>query len=246
MKKHLQNCLCVIPARGGSKRIPRKNVVDFAGKPLIAHSIENALNSGVFDEVIVSTDDEQIASVAKAYKASVPFMRPKELCDDFISSNAAITHAIKEFSKKGLEFSSVCCLYATAPLIDSGLLRQAYAEFKDDECEFLFSACAFDYPIQRAFTLDNEKRVSMFDESKYYARSQDLTPAFHDAGAFYFGKSSAWLEEKMTFKPYAKAFLLPRNLVCDIDTMQDLEFAKILFDIKQNAKMTIFSQKESK
>lgn len=105
MKKHLQNCLCVIPARGGSKRIPRKNVVDFAGKPLIAHSIENALNSGVFDEVIVSTDDEQIASVAKAYKASVPFMRPKELCDDFISSNAAITHAIKEFSKKGLNLA---------------------------------------------------------------------------------------------------------------------------------------------
>lgn len=228
----MSKSICIIPARGGSKRIPRKNVINFAGKPLIAHSIENALNSGIFDEVVVSTDDEEIASVAKDFRASVPFMRPKELSDDYSSSSAVITHAIKELAQMGREFASVCCLYATAPLIDSEILRRAFTEFKSEECEFLFGVCVFDYPIQRAFMLDEKKRVQMFDESKYYARSQDLTPAFHDAGAFYFGKTSAWLEEKMTFKPYSKAFLLPRNLVCDIDTMQDLEFAKILFEIK--------------
>ena len=232
----MSSCICIIPARGGSKRIPRKNIVDFWGKPLIAHSIENALNSGIFDEVIVSTDDEEIASVAKAYKASVPFMRPKELSDDYSSSSEAIRHAIKELMQKGCEFTSVCCIYATAPLIDSEILRQAFVEFKKNECEFVFGACVFEYPIQRAFALDEQKRVSMFDESKYSARSQDLTPAFHDAGAFYFGKTSAWLEGKMAFKPSSKAFLFPKNLVCDIDTPQDLEFAKILFEIKEKTK----------
>ena len=229
----MYNSLCVIPARGASKRIPRKNIIDFAGKPLIVHSIESALSSGIFDESIVSTDDEEIAKVAKAYKASVPFMRPKELCDDYSSSNVAITHAIKEFDKMGREFQSVCCLYATAPLIDGKLLKEAFNEFQGSECEFLFSACEFEYPIQRAFRLDDEKRVSMFDESKYYARSQDLTPAFHDAGAFYFGKRKAWLDEKIVFKPHSRAFILPRNLVCDIDTTEDLEMAKVLFQLKE-------------
>lgn len=232
----MSSCVCIIPARGGSKRIPRKNIIDFWGKPLIAHSIENALNSGIFDEVVVSTDDEEIASVAKAYKARVPFMRPKELSDDYSSSSAVIIHTIKELVRTGREFESVCCVYATAPLIDSGILRQAFDEFQKDECEFVFGACAFEYPIQRAFMLDENKRVSMFDESQYSARSQDLTPAFHDAGAFYFGKVSAWLDGKMAFKPYSKAFLLPRHLVCDIDTPQDLEFAKILFEIKEKMK----------
>lgn len=232
----MSSCICIIPARGGSKRIPRKNVVDFWGKPLIAHSIENALNSGIFDDVVVSTDDEEIASVAKAYKASVPFVRPKELSDDYGSSSAVIRHAIKELQKAKYDFTSICCLYATAPLIDSGILQKAFDEFQKDDCEFVFGACAFEYPIQRAFMLDEKNRVSMFDESKYSARSQDLTPAFHDAGAFYFGKTSAWLEKKMAFKPYSKAFLLPQHLVCDIDTPQDLEFAKILFEIKEKMK----------
>ena len=226
--------ICIIPARGGSKRIPHKNIVDFAGKPLIAHSIENALNSGIFDEVVVSTDDEKIAKIAREFGAKTPFVRPKDLSDDYSSSLEVITHAVKELAE--LEFNSVCCLYATAPLIDSELLKQAYAEFKGAECEFLFAACEFSYPIQRAFALDEQKKVQMFDESKYLARSQDLTPAFHDAGAFYFGKRSAWLEAKQVFKPHSRAFVLPKMLVCDIDTPQDLEFARVLFELKEKSK----------
>ncbi|TQR59610.1 pseudaminic acid cytidylyltransferase [Campylobacter troglodytis] len=224
--------LCVIPARGGSKRIPRKNIVEFEGKPLIAHSIENALNSSIFDEVIVSTDDEEIASISRKFKAKIPFMRPKELSDDYAPTNAVISHAIKELASLGQDFETVCCLYATAPLIDSEILKQAYAEFKEKDCEFLSTACEFSYPIQRAFMLDKDKRITMFDESSYYERSQDLTPAFHDAGAFYFGKSQAWLEGKQAFKPHSRAFLLPRHLVCDIDSLEDLEFARLLFKFK--------------
>lgn len=227
------SCICVIPARGGSKRIPRKNVVDFAGKPLIAHSIENALNSGVFSEVIVSTDDENIAQVAKERGASVPFMRPKALADDFTSSNAVISHSIKTMLDLKREFTDTCCLYATAPLVSSEILREAYGEFKSAECKFLFSVCAFEAPIQRAFAMDSVNRVKMFDESKYFSRSQDLPRAYHDAGAFYFGTNEAWLHEKMLFAPFSVGFELPKRLVCDIDTAEDLEWARILFEIKE-------------
>lgn len=228
--------LCVIPARGGSKRIPHKNIIDFCGKPLIAYSIENALGSGIFDEVIVSSDDEAIIKVALKCGASVPFVRPKELSDDFSSSDVVITHAIKEFQNLGRDFEKVCCLYATAPLINAEILRRAYEEFCKGESEFLFSATEFSYPIQRAFWLDEQKQVNMFDESNYHKRSQDLPKAYHDAGAFYFGKKEAWLTQKMLFKPYAKAFVLPANLVCDIDTPQDLEFAKFLYSFNLQSK----------
>lgn len=225
--------LCVVPARGGSKRIPRKNIVDFAGKPLIAHSIENALNSGIFDEVIVSTDDDEIAKIARDFGAKTPFIRPKDLSDDYAATSAVIAHAIRELDKAGQGFDSVCCLYATAPLINSQILLDAYNDFANTECEFLFAACAFKAQIQRAFAVDSLGRVKMFDESKFNARSQDLPPAFHDAGAFYFGKSESWLHKKMLFKPYSKAFLLPPNLVCDIDSPQDLEFARILYEVNK-------------
>lgn len=233
--------LCVIPARGGSKRIPHKNIIDFCGKPLIAYSIENALGSGVFDELIVSSDDEAIIKVASKCGASVPFVRPKELSDDFSSSDIVITHVINELEKMGRDFENVCCLYATAPLLSAEILRKAYEEFQRGESIFLFSACEFSYPIQRAFWLDEQKRVNMFDESNYHKRSQDLPKAYHDAGAFYFGKKEAWLRQKILFKPYAKAFVLQPNLVCDIDTPQDLEFAKFLYQFNlQNKEKQCF------
>lgn len=225
--------LCIIPARGGSKRIPKKNIVDFLGKPLIAYSVENALNSGVFDEVIVSSDDETILEVALQYGAKAPFVRAKELSDDYTSSIKVIQNTILKLKDLGQNYDNVCCLYATAPLIDAKILKTAYENFILKDYKFLFSATEFDYPIQRAFYLDEEQRIYMFDESKYFARSQDLTKAYHDAGAFYFGKASAWLEENFMFKNHSSVFLLPRALVCDIDTPQDLEFAKVLFKIKQ-------------
>ena len=218
--------ICIIPARGGSKRIPGKNIKDFLGKPLIAYSIESALNSKVFNEVIVSTDDEMIANVAREFGASVPFFREASLSDDYATSTDVIKDAIRRANSS---FSDVCCLYATAPLITAEILKEAAGEFKKDECKFLFSATAFDFPIQRAIKLDQNARVSMFYPQFERTRSQDLEPAFHDAGAFYFGKKEAWLQCSAIFAPHSKAYLLPRNLVCDIDTLEDFEFAKKLY-----------------
>ena len=218
--------ICIIPARGGSKRIVGKNIKDFLGKPLIAYSIEAALNSKVFSDVIVSTDDEAIANVAREFGASVPFFREASLSDDYATSTDVIKDAIRRANSS---FSDVCCLYATAPLVTAEILKEAADEFKKDECEFLFSATAFDFPIQRAIKLDENARVSMFYPQFEKTRSQDLEPAFHDAGAFYFGKKEAWLECSAIFAPHSKAYLLPRNLVCDIDTLEDFEFAKKLY-----------------
>ena len=218
--------ICIIPARGGSKRIPGKNIKDFLDKPLIAYSIEAALNSKVFSDVIVSTDDEAIANVAREFGASVPFFRETSLSDDYATSTDVIKDAIRRANSS---FSDVCCLYATAPLITAEILKEAASEFKKDECKFLFSATAFDFPIQRAIKLDENARVSMFYPQFERTRSQDLEPAFHDAGAFYFGKKEAWLECSAIFAPHSKAYLLPRNLVCDIDTLEDFEFAKKLY-----------------
>ncbi|MCX2683193.1 pseudaminic acid cytidylyltransferase [Campylobacter sp. MIT 21-1685] len=220
--------LCIIPARGGSKRIPKKNIIDFYGKPLIAYSIENALHSGIFDEVFVSSDDEEIQNVALAFGAKV-LPRAKELSDDYTPSSAVIKNAIEILAAKGKKYDNVCCLYATAPLLKTSFLQEAFKTFIANDSLFLFSATYFDFAIQRAFYLDKQKKVHMFDESSYFKRSQDLTQAYHDAGIFYFGKSEAWLEEKMIFKPYSSAFILPKTLVCDIDTFEDLEFAKTLF-----------------
>jgi len=218
--------ICIIPARGGSKRIPGKNIKDFLGKPLIAYSIEAALNSKVFSEVIVSTDDEMIANVAREFGANVPFFRDASLSDDYTTSTDVIKDAIRRVKSS---FSDVCCLYATAPLITAEILKEAAGEFKKQECKFLFSATAFDFPIQRAIKLDENASVSMFYPQFEKTRSQDLEPAFHDAGAFYFGKKEAWLECSALFAPHSKAYLLPRNLVCDIDTLEDFEFAKKLY-----------------
>ena len=218
--------ICIIPARGGSKRIPGKNTKDFLGKPLIAYSIEAALNSKVFSEVIVSTDDEMIANVAREFGASVPFFRDASLSDDYATSTDVVKDAIKRINSS---FSDVCCLYATAPLITAAILKEAAGEFKKHECKFLFSTTAFDFPIQRAIKIDENARVSMFYPQFEKTRSQDLEPAFHDAGAFYFGKKEAWLECSAIFAPHSKAYLLPRNLVCDIDTLEDFEFAKKLY-----------------
>lgn len=225
MKKNL----CIIPARGGSKRIPRKNIIDFLGKPLIAYSIENALNSKIFDDVIVSSDDLEIIDIAKKYGANIPFIRDKNLSDDYTNSDEVIKNAILELEKMGKFYDNVCCLYASAPLIDDIILKQAYDEFIKDDSLFLFSACEFEYPIQRGFYLDKSNKVNMFDENFYYKRSQDLIKAYHDGGAFYFGKKDAWLKEDFMFKSYSKAFLLPKNKICDIDNFEDLEFAKFLY-----------------
>lgn len=225
--------IAIIPARGGSKRIPRKNIKDFNGKPMIAYSIEAALNSGCFDKVIVSTDDEEIAQVAKAYGAEVPFMRPKELSDDFTPTIPVIAHAITELQKTD-PIEVACCIYATAPFLQVPFLQEAARIIQKSDCDYVFSATTFAFPIQRAIKFDANKRVSMFQPEHFNTRSQDLEEAFHDAGQFYFGTTEAWLEGNPIFGPKSSVVLLPRHLVQDIDTPEDFTRAELMHKVIHN------------
>jgi N-acylneuraminate cytidylyltransferase len=213
--------LAVIPARGGSKRIPRKNIKMFCGKPMIAWSIEAALQSGCFDKVIVSTDDEEIAEVARQYGASVPFMRPAELSDDYAGTIPVIQQAIEWCKANGFDVRQVCCLYATAPFVSPEDLHRGLKILEQSGSQYAFSVTSYAFPIQRAIRLTGTGRVEMFNPEYFNTRSQDLEESYHDAGQFYWGLADAWLQGKMIFSPESSAVLLPRHRVQDIDTPED-------------------------
>jgi N-acylneuraminate cytidylyltransferase len=221
--------LAIIPARGGSKRIPRKNIKEFCGKPIIAYSIEAALASNCFDRVIVSTDDEEIAAVARKYGAEVPFVRPKELADDYATTVAVIGQAIEWLADNGDLPEQVCCIYATAPFITVADIQQGQHYLKQELVDFAISVTSFAFPIQRAVKLDDDKRLSMFQPEHFNTRSQDLTEAYHDAAQFYWGKASAWLAQAPLFGAQTKAVVLPRSRVQDIDTLEDWCRAEFMF-----------------
>ena len=223
--------VAIIPARGGSKRIPRKNIKPFHGKPMIAYSIEAAKASGCFDKVIVSTDDSEIAEVATTYGAEVPFLRPKEISDDYATTMDVMEHAIRWCKSEGWQVDVVCCLYATAPFILPEDLQKGYELICDDTVQFVFSATSFPFPIQRAIKLDEQGSVSMFSPENEKVRSQDLEEAYHDAGQFYWGQTTAFLNKLSIFSPHSKVVLLPRFRVQDIDTPEDWELAEKLFSI---------------
>lgn len=223
--------LCVIPARGGSKRIPRKNIKPFHGKPIIAYSIEAALKSGCFDKIIVSTDDQEIAAVVKEYGAEVPFMRPGELANDHAGTLPVIKHTIEWFEERGSKPSDVCCLYATAPFVRSGSIKQAYKQLLSTQADYCFSATSFAFPIQRAIKITKQQRVEMFYPEYFDSRSQDLKEAYHDAGQFYWGKAEAFKELTPIFSEHASPFILPRHLVQDIDTQEDWVRAEIMYQV---------------
>lgn len=211
-----------IPARGGSKRIPHKNIKDFRGKPLIAYPITAALQSGIFEDVIISTDDEEIASVAKAYGAAVPFMRSKELADDFTGTYAVIADAYKQLVSLGKEVDGICCIYATSPLLNKEYLKKAFDIFVKSQKDCLCSVCEFPFPIQRAFIIDENGCVQYREPEFAMTRSQDLPKTFQDCGLFYFyskklletGKSNGSIP-----------FVMPRHRVIDIDTPEDWNVA---------------------
>lgn len=228
--------VAIIPARGGSKRIPKKNIKVFHGKPMIAYSIEAAIASGCFDRVIVSTDDVDIAAVAKDYGAEVPFLRPAELSDDYTTTMDVIAHAIHWCQNEGCNIEAVCCLYATAPFVQPEDLRKGYALLQETDVQFTFSATSFAFPIQRAIKLDKDACVSMFSPENERIRSQDLEEAFHDAGQFYWGKTRAFLAKLSIFSSHSKAIILPRKRVQDIDTLEDWELAEALFSALKLAK----------
>ena len=221
--------LCVIPARGGSKRILRKNIKLFCGKPMIAWSIEAALESGCFDQILVSTDDAEIAEVAGQYGAQVPFMRPTELSDDHTGPTAVIAHAINWLAALGQIPEQVCCLYATAPFICADDLRKGLFILTETACDYAFSVTSFAFPIQRAIRITEAGRAEMFNPENFNTRSQDLEDAFHDAGQFYWGRAQAWLQNKVIFGSTSAPIKLPRYRVQDIDTLEDWVHAEWLF-----------------
>ena len=213
--------LAIIPARGGSKRIPRKNIKLFCGKPMVAWSIEAALQSGCFDQVIVSTDDAEIAEVARQHGAAVPFTRPAELSDDHTGTIPVIRHAIEWFNAQGKAMKHVCCLYATAPFVRTEDIQRGLKILNELECDYVFSATSYAFPIQRAIRLTAGDRIEMFNPEHFNTRSQDLEDAYHDAGQFYWGRANSWLEGKAIFSPASSPVLLPRYRVQDIDTLED-------------------------
>jgi N-acylneuraminate cytidylyltransferase len=223
----------VIPARGGSKRIPRKNIKSFCGQSMIGYSIRAALDSQCFDQVIVSTDDIEIAEVAKSFGAEVPFMRPDELANDYTATIPVIKHAIEWFDEQGQSPEEVCCLYATAPFVTSENIQKAYLQLLKNRAEYCFTATSFSFPIQRAIKINQNSEVSMFYPEHFNTRSQDLEEAYHDAGQFYWGRARAFKDGLSFFSEVATPFILPRYLVQDIDTPEDWIRAESMYRVLQ-------------
>lgn len=221
--------LGIIPARGGSKRIPRKNIKPFCGKPMIAWSIEAALRSKEFDHVIVSTDDSEIVEVARALGAEVPFMRPAELSDDHTGTIPVIAHAIEWMNQHVASVELACCIYATAPFVTAEDIQHGRRTLVECGSDYAFSVTSYAFPIQRAIRITTDQRVEMFNPEHFTTRSQDLEEAFHDAGQFYWGRTAAWLAGKPLFSHDAAPVPLPRHRVQDIDTAEDWERAEWLF-----------------
>lgn len=228
--------IAVIPARGGSKRIPRKNIKPFCGKPMIAYSIEAAIRAGIFDEIIVSTDDEEIADIAKNAGASVPFMRPKELSDDFTATGAVVEHAIKFLQARGDRIKFVCTIYATAPLIDEFYIKLGLEKLRASNAKNAFSCTSMPFPIWRTFKIAKDGRCEMFWREKFAKRSQDLEEAYQDAGQFYWTNLDAPSSDEIFFGRDSIAIVLPRHLVQDIDTPQDWIRAEFLYEAVQKSR----------
>lgn len=219
--------IAVIPARGGSKRIPRKNVKPFGGKPMLAWAIEAARDSQCFDRIVVSTDDDEIAEVARDCGADIPFRRPPELSDDYTGTIPVVAHAIRSLQSQGAFPGLVCCIYATAAFLQGADLRQGLGELERSGADYAFSVTRYEFPIQRAIRIADSGRVEMFYPEQFSTRSQDLEPAYHDAAQFYWGRVEAWLSEKIIFSQAAVPVILPNHRVQDIDTPEDWNSAEL-------------------
>jgi pseudaminic acid cytidylyltransferase len=223
--------IAVIPARGGSKRIPRKNILPFAGRPIIAYSIEAARRSGLFDRVIVSTDDAEIAGVAAAAGAEIPFLRPMSLADDHTGTNAVVRHALEWLAEQGDAVTHVCCIYATAPFLQSCYLQRGYDLLMASRKSFAFSVTSFPFPVQRALRLNAAGEIEAMYPEYRQTRSQDLPAAYHDAGQFYWGTTAAYLRGDVIFSTASLPVVLPRHMVQDIDTLEDWRRAELMYEV---------------
>ncbi len=223
--------IAVIPARGGSKRIPRKNIKPFHGRPMIAWAIGAAKSSGLFEHIIVSTDDDEIADIATQWGAKAPFTRPAELSSDHAGTGVVMAHATQWARDQGWDVTAVCCLYATAPFIDGSDLLRGCQILESGQWDYAFTVTDFAAPIFRAFQQTPEGGIEMFFPDRYEARSQDLPTALHDAGQFYWGRTEAWLTQQRVFQLRSCPIHVPRWRVQDIDTPDDWTRAEMLAPI---------------
>lgn len=226
--------IAVIPARGGSKRIPKKNIRPFMGKPIIAYSIEAALQSGCFDRVIVSTDDEAIAAVAKTYGAEVPFMRPADLSDDFTGTNAVARHAIEWCIDNGNDIRHACCIYATAPFVTAELIKEGWKKLTENNADFAVTVTTFPFAIQRALAMEADQTLTLFYPEHRDTRSQDLEEGYHDIGQLYWAKAASFVLDKPLFagsEGGTVPILVSRNRVQDIDTEEDWREAELRYQL---------------
>ena len=226
--------VAIITARGGSKRIPHKNIKEFCGKPIIAYSIEAALQSKAFDEVMVSTDSEEISEIAKAYGASVPFLRSDATSNDFATTADVLEEVILEYKKQGIEYDAFACIYPTAPFVTSVRLKEAYHLLVDSDADSLVSVVRFSFPPQRAFVV--KEGVITYQYPQYaMSRSQDLEPIYHDRGQFYFCKTSVFLKTHSVICGNTLPYELPEEEVQDIDNMSDWEIAEAKYKVLHSA-----------
>lgn len=223
--------IAIIPARGGSKRIPRKNIRLLGGLPMIAWPLRAARESGCFDRIIVSTDDPEIAEVAQAHGGEAPFLRPPELSDDHCGTIPVIAHALRWLTEHGSAPNEACCIYATAPFLRAEDLARGLKSLCGSGADYAFSVTSYPFPIQRAIRITPDQRVKMFQPEHEGTRSQDLEEAWHDAGQFYWGRASAWTRGAPLFAPGSVPVILPRHRVQDIDTPEDWDRAELMFQL---------------
>lgn len=223
--------IAIIPARGGSKRIPRKNVKAFLGMPIIAYSIRAALESGIFDEVMVSTDDEEIAETARQYGANVPFLRSKETANDFATTADVINEVLDSYEKLGEKFDKVCCLYATAPFVTSERLKEAAKVLDNESSDSVFTCVPFSYPVLRGLIVDGHGRVSMKWPEYKDSRSQDLQQFYHDAGQFYFASVQSFRMNNSFWGENTAPIILSELEVQDLDTPTDWAIAEMKYQL---------------
>jgi pseudaminic acid cytidylyltransferase len=225
--------IAVIPARGGSKRIPRKNIKIFNGLPVIAYAIKAAKECGAFSEVFVSTEDEEIAEVAQSFGATIPWMRPKELSDDYSTTVKVIQDAVMKLKSSFIEMEYVCCIYPATPLLEPRFIREGFKVVKDGNWDYTISASRANTPPQRFFSLDSANKVKMHFPENEALRTQDLSPSYHDAGQFYFGRSSSWELGLPIFSSKSTIIEIPHELSVDIDTLDDWHYAERLFAMQR-------------
>ncbi|QMW00696.1 pseudaminic acid cytidylyltransferase [Spirosoma foliorum] len=227
--------LAIIPARGGSKRIPRKNIRPFLGKPIIAYVIDTALQSGLFSDVMVSTDDEEIAAIARQYGASIPFLRTTETAGDFATTAEVLSEVLSQYEQQGKRFDYACCLYPTAPFVTPKLLSRAFSTLTEKQFDTVYPVQQFSFPIQRAIRLSDSK-VQWFQPEHALTRSQDLEPAYHDAGQFYFFSVNAFRQTNRLITDNSGGIVISEMAAHDIDNETDWQVAEFKFKLMDNVK----------